>query len=46
VLTDPSPPAKSKTVAKGTTKRKTSSDNKKPVPVRPPAPSTRHTAKK
>jgi serine/threonine protein kinase len=46
VLTDPSPPAKSKTVAKGTTKRKTSSDNKKPVPARPPAPSSRHTAKK
>ena len=46
VLTDPTPPAKSKTVAKGTTKRKTSSDNKKPVPVRPPAPSSRHTAKK
>jgi serine/threonine protein kinase len=46
VLTDPSPPAKSKTVAKGTTKRKTSSDNKKPVPLRPPAPSSRHTAKK
>jgi hypothetical protein len=45
VLTEPSTTSKSKSVAKGTTKRKTSSD-KKPLPVRPQAPTTRHAAKK
>ena len=44
VLTEPSIPSKSKSVAKGTTKRKTSSD-KKPLPVRSPAPTTRHAKK-
>ena len=44
VLTEPSTPAKTKTVAKGTTKRKTSSD-KKPLPARPQAPTTRHAKK-
>ncbi len=49
--TSPSPwsspipsPAKSKTVAKGTVKRKTPAD-KKPVSLRPPAPTTRHAKK-
>jgi len=45
VLTEPSTTSKSKSVAKGTTKRKTSSD-KKPLPVRSQAPTTRHAAKK
>jgi len=44
VLTEPSTPAKSKSVAKGTAKRKTASD-KKPLPVRPQAPTTRHAKK-
>ena len=45
VLTEPSNTSKSKpSVAKGTTKRKTSSD-KKPLPVRPQAPTTRHAKK-
>ena len=43
VLTDPSP-TKSKTVAKGTVKRKTPAD-KKPVSLRTPAPTTRHAKK-
>jgi hypothetical protein len=43
VLTDPSSP-KSKTVAKGTVKRKTPAD-KKPVSLRTPAPTTRHAKK-
>ncbi|MGZ6133364.1 MAG: serine/threonine-protein kinase [Myxococcaceae bacterium] len=43
VLTDPSLP-KSKTVAKGTVKRKTPAD-KKPVSLRIPAPTTRHAKK-
>ncbi|MGZ6162645.1 MAG: serine/threonine-protein kinase [Myxococcaceae bacterium] len=43
VLTDPSLP-KSKTVAKGTVKRKTPAD-KKPVSLRTPAPTTRHAKK-
>jgi len=45
VLTEPSNTSKSKpSVAKGTTKRKTSSD-KKPLPVRPQALTTRHAKK-
>ena len=45
VLTEPSNTSKSKpSVAKWTTKRKTSSD-KKPLPVRPQAPTTRHAKK-
>ncbi|MGZ6139712.1 MAG: serine/threonine-protein kinase [Myxococcaceae bacterium] len=43
VLTDPSLP-KSKTVAKGTVKRKTPAD-KKPVSLRTPAPTARHAKK-
>jgi hypothetical protein len=44
VLTEPSITAKSKTVAKGTTKRKTSND-KKPLFLRTPAPTTRQAKK-
>jgi len=44
VLTEPSSSGKSKLVAKGTTKRKTMTD-KKPVPVRPPASTSRHAKK-